>query len=464
MQRNSSRLIIFIVLYAVMLGVWYSTFRPSQQRPQPTAQTYTTMRAQAEQLESRASDTNLSRTDRERKYQEAISRYQAITNLAPNSDAGIDAKVQTARLYEKMATLAEQNTGQYDRAEQIYKDLAKQFATRSATITIDGKPENVVVGTWANDKVATVQRERAQRNRHDWRYRIIDALVAMTGRIPGFSYWFALLLLTLAVKAVLYPLTKKQFQSMQDMARVAPLIKEAQEKLKGRPAEEIHRRTMAIYKENNVNFAAGCLPALAQMALLIPLYQMIRMYEYQFRNGFFLWIGSALSHAHPQWLARNLSEFDVPLSVLYIISFYLTSKITPMSMSADPQQQQQQKMMSIMMPLMFGYMMFMWRWPSAFIFYWLVLNIISTAQQYRIIKQYKPQEPATSSGRSSSGGGRSSGDSGQPAADGGNGRRPAAGASPEAPREARPGGKSPNGASRPAKGAASRKRARGART
>lgn len=458
MQRNSSRLIIFIVLYAVMLGVWYSTFRPGQQRPQPTAQTYTTMRAQAEQLEGQASDTNLSRTDRERKYQDAIGRYQAITNLAPKSEAGIDAKVQTARLHEKMASLSEQNTGQYEQAEQIYKDLAKQFADRTATLTINGEPEKIVVGAWANDKVATVQRERAERNKHDWRYRIIDALVAMTGRIPGFSYCFALLLLTLAVKAVLYPLTKKQFQSMQDMGRVAPLIKEAQEKLKGRPADEIHRRTMAIYKENNVNFAAGCLPALAQMALLIPLYQMIRMYEYQFRNGFFLWIGSALSHAHPQWLARNLSEFDVPLSVLYIISFYLTSKITPMSMSADPQQQQQQKMMSIMMPLMFGYMMFMWRWPAAFIFYWLVLNIISTAQQYRIIKQYKPQTPATSSGRPSSGGGQSSADGG------GNGRRPAAGASPEAPRAARPGGKTPNGASRPAKGSTSRKRARGART
>jgi YidC/Oxa1 family membrane protein insertase len=474
MQRSSSRLIIFIVLYAVMLGVWYSTFRPGQQRPQPTVQTVVTLRAQADQLEEQASDTSLSRTDREHKYQDAINRYQEIVNLSSKSDAGIDAHVQMARLHEEMASLAEQNTGQLDQAEQIYKDLAKQFAGRTATLTFVRKnarmptadnqasvtilrePESVKVGEWANAKVTAVQKERADRNKHDWRYRVIDALVALTGRIPGFSYWFALLLLTLAVKAVLYPLTKKQFQSMQDMARVAPLIKEAQEKLKGRPAEEIHRRTMAIYKENHVNFMAGCLPALAQMALLIPLYQMIRMYEYQFRNGFFAWIGSALSHAHPQWLARNLSEFDVPLSVLYVISFYLTSKITPMSMSADPQQQQQQKMMSIMMPLIFGYMMFMWRWPAAFIFYWLVLNIISTAQQYRIIKQYKPKEPVPSNGRAS-------GDGGQPPSGGGNGRRPAAGASADGSRAARPAGKGANSPSRPGKGSASRKRAPGAR-
>jgi YidC/Oxa1 family membrane protein insertase len=462
MQRNSSRLILFMVLYALMLGVWYSTFRPGQQRPQPTAQTVTTIRAQAEQSEqaARSSAATLSRTDRERKYQDAINDYQQIANLLPQSDSGIDAHVQVARLHEELAVLT-QNTGQLDQAEQIYKDLAKKFADRTATITIDGKLQTVPVGAWANDKVTAVQKERADRNRHDWRYRIIDTLVAMTGRIPGFSYWFALLLLTLAVKAVLYPLTKKQFQSMQDMARVAPLIKEAQEKLKGRPADEIHRKTMAIYKENHVNFMAGCLPALAQMALLIPLYQMIRMYEYQFRNGFFLWIGSALSHAHPQWLARNLSEFDIPLSVLYVISFYLTSKITPMSMSADPQQQQQQKMMSVMMPLVFGYMMFMWRWPSAFIFYWLVLNIISTAQQYRIIKQYKPKEPVTSSGRPPASGGRSSGDGGEPPADGGNGRRTSPGASPAMPRAGRPAGKSANGS---AKRSGARKRARGART
>jgi hypothetical protein len=119
------------------------------------------------------------------------------------------------------------------------------------------------------------------------------------------------------------------------------------------------------------------------MLVLIPLYNMVRAYEYEFRKGTFLWIGSAFSHLYPQWLARSLAEFDIPLCLLYIVSFYLTSKITPMSMSADPVQQQQQKIMTIMMPLMFGWMMFSWRFPAAFTFYWLVLNNAVAARDGR---------------------------------------------------------------------------------
>jgi hypothetical protein len=120
MQRNSSRLILFMVLYALMLGVWYSTFRPGQQPPQPTAQTVATVRAQAEQLEQEArnSAATLSRTDRDGKYREAIGRYQQIARLSPKSDAGIDASIQEARLHEEMAALS-QNTGQLDQAEGI---------------------------------------------------------------------------------------------------------------------------------------------------------------------------------------------------------------------------------------------------------------------------------------------------------------------------------------------------------
>src|SRR5438094_8081735 len=103
---------------------------------------------------------------------------------------------------------------------------------------------------------------------------------------------------------------------MQDMQQFAPLIKEAQEKLKGRPAQEIQQRTMAIYRENGVNMAGGCLPAVVQMAALFPLYYAIRYYEYQFRNGTFLWIGSALSRQYPQYFGTSLAAFDLPLFVL----------------------------------------------------------------------------------------------------------------------------------------------------
>jgi YidC/Oxa1 family membrane protein insertase len=428
MQGKSGRLILFLVLYALMLGVFYSTMKPGQQSPVPAQQAIATAREQAlaQEKKAEAGGATLSRTDREKTLREAIHQYQQVVNLAGKSDAAIDARIQMARIHEELAKLGV--GGELDQAEQQYKDLAKQFATRTANVTINGKPERIEVGKWAGEKVATVLRERAEQSKGSFLYRVLDVLVALTGRIPGFSYWFALFLLTLVIKALLFPFSKRQYQSMQDMARVAPLIKEAQEKLKGRPAEEIHRRTMAIYKENNVSFTAGCIPAIVQMLALLPLYNMVRVYEYEFRKGTFAWIGSSLSYEHPQWMARNLSEFDIPLCLLYIVSFYLTSKITPMSMSADPVQQQQQKIMAIMMPLIFGWMMFSWRFPAAFTFYWLVLNIVSTIQQYRIIKQYQPK-PATggaSPGPSRPGGGPSS-EGGGPSSDNGG---PSGGRSP----------------------------------
>ena len=170
------------------------------------------------------------------------------------------------------------------------------------------------------------------------------------------------------------------------MQRIAPKMKEVQEKLKGRPADEINREVMALYKKEGVSPAAGCVPMVLQMAVLIPLYSMIRMYEYQFRHGSFLWIGSALSHQYPRFLATSLAVPDVPLLLLYLVSMFLTSRLQPAA--ADPQQAQQQKMMAYVMPVMFGYMTWLYAWPSAFTFYWLIMNAVSTWQQWHVLEPW----------------------------------------------------------------------------
>jgi len=164
-------------------------------------------------------------------------------------------------------------------------------------------------------------------------------------------------------------------------------MKEIQEKLKGRPADEINRKIMALYKEEGVNPAAGCVPMVAQMVVLIPLYSMIRMYEYQFRHGYFLWIGSALSQKYPQFLATSLAVPDVPLLLLYLVTMFLSTYIPfRLQPPADPQQAQQQKMMMYFMPFMFGFMTWKYAWPSAFTFYWLILSATSTWQQWHILR------------------------------------------------------------------------------
>lgn len=420
-MNNQRSFIRFLLIYAVVLVVgqlFLGKYLPQRQPPTP-AQTGQRMQTEREhalkaEQEARTSDTRLSISERSQKWEDAIRAYQEVARLAGNSDTAIDARVQEARLHEARASTDAKDISDYDQAQQIYKDLERQYPRRTATVTLDGHPTPVVVGDYARQKIETVLAARDQRQRHHVLYQILDFFVGLTGRIPGVSYWFALVLITGILKAVLHPFTKRQFKSMADMQRIAPKMKEMQEKLKGRPADEINRKIMALYKEEGVNPAAGCVPMIAQMAVLIPLYTMIRMYEYQFRHGYFLWIGSALSHQYPQFIATSLAVPDVPLLLLYLVSMFLTSRLQPAA--ADPQQAQQQKLMAYMMPVVFGWMTWKYAWPSAFTFYWLVLNVTSTWQQWRILKTVgapvPPNPPQTSSGDGRGGSSNGSGPDG----------------------------------------------------
>src|SRR5207237_10333255 len=101
----------------------------------------------------------------------------------------------------------------------------------------------------------------------------------------------------------------------------------------------------------------------------------------------------------PMWFAKNLASFDVPMFALYAGSMVFTSLLQPKA--ADPQQAQQQKMMTWMMPAIFGVMMWMYRWSSAFMFYWLAQNVIGLWQQWRLLHHFgpTPAPAAASAGR-----------------------------------------------------------------
>lgn len=428
-QRSLLRFVIawgaIVFLSQMILPKYFPQyFAPQQPAPSP-AQIAQQIQAQrdiatrAEQV-ARTSDTRLSISDRAKKWNEATSAYQKIEGLAGKGDAWIDAKLQEARLHEARAATDAGDTGDYDQAETLYKELERQQPRDTATITVDGRPTTVVVDQYARQKLDADLLAKDQRLQHRPLYVILDVFVRLTGRMPGFSYWFALVLISVVTKAILFPFTKRQFKSMADMQRVAPKMKEIQEKLKGRPADEINRKIMALYKEEGVNPAAGCVPMVAQMLLLYPLYYAIRMYEYQFRHGTFLWIGSALSHQYPQFIGTSLAVPDVPLLLLYLISMFLTTRLQPAA--ADPQQAQQQKLMAYAMPVVIGVMTWRYAWPSAFTFYWLIQNVVSTWQQWHILRVVgAPKPPQASTSASDGGSPPDRGNSGNGA---GNGRGP----------------------------------------
>ncbi len=215
-------------------------------------------------------------------------------------------------------------------------------------------------------------------------YHVIDFMVRLCGG-PKFSYSYplAILLISVLVKLALTPLSNKQYASMKEMQKLQPVVKEIQNKYKN-DKEAQGRKVMEVYKEHGVNPAAGCLPMLVQLPILYLLYYMIRLYQYQFTNGQFLWIGSPLSHAFPNFLGINLGQPDIPILLLYALSMYVQQK---MMVSPDPQQAEQQRTMAVLTPFMTTYFFLQYHLPSAFVLYYLVFNILSTAQQRYYMKQ-----------------------------------------------------------------------------
>lgn len=209
-------------------------------------------------------------------------------------------------------------------------------------------------------------------------YHVIDFFVALTGR-QNWSYWLAILLVSILVKLALTPLSNKQYRSMKEMQKLQPYIQELQAKHKN-DKTVLGAKTMELYKEHSINPMAGCTPLLFQLPIMYTLYYTIRMYQYQFSHGTFLWIGSGLSHVFPQFLGINLGQPDIPILLLYAGSMYVTQKMT-VTPTMDPQQAETQKMMAIMTPFMTTYFFLQYHLPSAFVLYYLIFNLLSTAQQ-----------------------------------------------------------------------------------
>ena len=184
------------------------------------------------------------------------------------------------------------------------------------------------------------------------------------------SNWgWAIVLQTLIISVALLPLRITQMKSMLKMQRVAPQIKAIQEKYKKYSLRDPRKAPMneeisAVYKREGVNPAGGCLPMLIQFPFLIAYYRMLGA-VLELRHAHWLWIHD-LSAAEP---------FPYVLPVLMVVSMLVVQKMTPQA-GMDPAQQ---KMMTIMMPLMMGFIFF--RLAAGLNLYYAEANLISIAQQ-----------------------------------------------------------------------------------
>ena len=189
------------------------------------------------------------------------------------------------------------------------------------------------------------------------------------------SYGYAIILLTIIVKFLLYPLTVKQVKSMKAMQEIAPKMKKIQEKYKDNP-QVMQQKVAAMYQEAGVNPLAGCLPLLVQMPILMGMYYSLYNLEYPSADAAqFLWLPS-LSEADPYYILPILNV---------LTTFYQTRQTSDMS---NPQM----KMMMLIMPLFIGFISL--TFPSGLVLYWVVMNLCQILQQWWIYREGGPAEQA----------------------------------------------------------------------
>lgn len=190
------------------------------------------------------------------------------------------------------------------------------------------------------------------------------------------NWGVAIILLTLLIKALFWPLTAKSYASMEKMKKLQPHMVAIREKYKDNK-ELMNKEVMALYKTYGVNPASGCVPILIQMPVFFGLYQAL-LTSIELRHAPFI---THLPGTNLLWLA-DLSSKD-PFYITPIImglTMFLQQRMSPPA--TDPTQQK----VMMFLPLIFTVMFL--NFPSGLVVYWLVNNILSIAQQRMMAKKF----------------------------------------------------------------------------
>jgi YidC/Oxa1 family membrane protein insertase len=217
---------------------------------------------------------------------------------------------------------------------------------------------------------------------------VLNSLIAMCNVFGG-SFGLAIIVLTVIVRLILFPLTVRQTQSTKAMQSLQPKIQELQKKY-AKNQQKLQQEMMQLYKEAGIN-PLGCLwPMLIQMPIWIALYQSIMQAlaatpENLLNLSRHLYHWAAVSQAVPlneHFLGLKLSQpgsVNLILPILVGGTMWIQQKmVTPPA--ADPRQRSMTSMTTMMMPLMFGF--FTLSFPSGLALYWVVSNIIGIIIQY----------------------------------------------------------------------------------
>lgn len=198
-------------------------------------------------------------------------------------------------------------------------------------------------------------------------------LLAASNRVTG-NYGIDIIILTILIKILFFPLTQKSMASMKKMQELAPIMNKIKEKHKD-DKMRMNQEMMALYKTYKVNPMSGCLPMVLQIPVFIALYKGL-LVAIELRHApFFLWINDLSAPEHLWDIA--VAGYTIPIRLLPLlmgVSMFVQQRMTP-SAGMDPTQQK----MMMFLPLIFTFMF--WGFPTGLTVYWLVNNLLSIGQQ-----------------------------------------------------------------------------------
>ncbi len=218
------------------------------------------------------------------------------------------------------------------------------------------------------------------------------------------NYGVGIILLTLFIKILLFPLTHKSYESTSKMQALSPKIEELKEKYKGKP-EKLNQEMAELYKREGVNPLGGCLPMLLQLPIFFAIYNLLNNH-FELRGAMFIpgWI-TDLSAPETIW---HFSSFSIPLvgwhdlrllPFIMLISSFLQSKVSQApSASSSGSQMGNMKMMTYAMPLIFFFILY--DMPSGLVLYWTVQGLFTVIQQLYINNIMKAKSGGDSGGTS----------------------------------------------------------------
>lgn len=180
------------------------------------------------------------------------------------------------------------------------------------------------------------------------------------------NYGVAIIIITVILKIVFFPLTHKSYKSMKEMGNLQPKMAALKEKYKN-DRDAMNRAVMELYREHKVNPLGGCLPMVVQIPVFFALYKAL-MFSIELRHAPFIFWVTDLSDKDPYYVTP----------IIMGATMFIQQKMTPSNMD-----EMQQKIM-LALPIVFTFMFL--NFPSGLVLYWLVNNILTIAQQMYINK------------------------------------------------------------------------------